>query len=233
MDRLKSQRGSWLPNVVEVRDWGALRWTSGQPSHAASSGIAVAETFAVLRPDLDDRAARRRVLEALRERPPVRRILGFGFREHHLRGAALGAAAGGVLLAAVSAVLGVDLILVIVAAVVGILGGATVGTALSHSQEQRERRAVLGDTRQVRTVTGRFAPAAWTRLAEGATAIETHLAGDGSGAAREARAAVHEALWEAADLLLTSSDHTGVEVLAEQMERLAEADRRAPNRHSP
>jgi hypothetical protein len=226
LDRLRSQRGSWLPNVVEVRDWGALRWTSGQPSHAAASGQAVAETYAVLSPRLDERAARRRILDALRERPPVRRFVGCGFREQHVRGAARGAAAGGVVVAAALAVLGAGGLLVIAGAIVGIAGGTTIGTAIVHGQERRERKEVLADADRVRTVTGQYAPVSWTRLVAASTSVAGQLANDDSESAQQTRKAVHGALWEAAGLLLSSSNHTGVEVLAGQMERLAEADRR-------
>jgi len=223
LDRLKARRGSWLPNVVEVRHWGALRWTTGRPEHAAGTGQAVAETFAVLRPDLDDKAVRSEVLEALRERAPVRRILGFGFREHHIRGAALGAVAGGVVAAAAAAIASLGGVLVLLVALAGVGMGLSVGTAIVHAQDQRDRKKVLGDAAMVRTVSGQFAPEHWFALVAAATAVSGQLGSDESEPAQRARADVHGALWEGAGVVLRSSDHSGIEVLADRMERLAES----------
>jgi hypothetical protein len=225
LDRLRSQRGSWLPNVVEVRDWGALRWTSGQPSHAGSSGQAVAETFAVFRPDLDDRTVRRRILDALRERPPVRRILGFGFREYHLRGAILGGLVGVLVCAATLAVLGAGGFVVLAGALVGAAAGAAVGTAIVHARTQAERQEILADVENVRTISGRYAPSSWSQLVAAATVVSKRLEGNETDAAREAREFVHGELWDAAGILLTSSDHSGVEVKAQKMAMLAGGDR--------
>ncbi len=224
LDALESQRGSWLPNVVEARNWGAVRWTSGRPSHAAATGQAATESFAVLRPGLTDRAARARIFDALRDAPPVRRILGFGFREHHIRGAVVGAIVGGVALTAVAAVLAAGPMIIIAAVVAGLLVGAALGVVVRHYGFRRRRAAILGDRENVRLVVGRYAPPAWIRLVEAATLVavqaKDHPAPDNQG-----KEAVHRAMWEAAGLLLSSSDHTGVEVLAEGVERLVAADR--------
>lgn len=224
LDGLSSQRGSWLPNVVEIRDWGAVRWTSGRPGHAALTGRAHAESFAVLRPDLHDRATRKRILEALRERPPVRRVLGFGLREYHIRGAVRGMVAVAVLAAVIVAVLGVGWYLVPVAAVVGAGAGAVVGVGVMHIQMNRQKAEILGDREQVRIVPGLNPEPAWIRLIEAATLVAVQQAGHAE-SDQQARDAVHSALWEAAGLLLHSSDHTGVEVLADGVARLAQAER--------
>lgn len=224
MDALESRRGSWLPNVIEPRDWGALRWTSGRPAHAASTGQAAAETYVVFRPELTDRAIRNQIMSMLRDRPPVRRMLGFGLREHHVKGAIQGSLVGGVVTAGLSAVLGVPALFVLVAAVVGAVAGAVVGVAILHYRFTRNRADVLGNTRHLRLIKGRYAPPAWTRLVEAATLVGLQSTGRNEADA-QSREAVHVALWEAADLLLTSSDHTGVAVLAEGVERLAKVDR--------
>ncbi len=221
LDLLKSRRGSWLPNVVEVRHWGALRWTTGRPGHASSSGQAVAETFAVLRPGLADKTVQNDVLEALRERPPARRILGFGFREYHIRGAALGAVAGGVVAAAAAAIARLDSVVVLLVALAGLGIGLVIGTAIVHAQDRRARKKALSDSSRVRIVTGRFAPDHWFALVAAATTISGRLGNDQSDIARQTRDDVHQALWEGAGVVLTSSDHTGIEVLAERMQRLA------------
>lgn len=221
LDRLKSRRGSWLPNVVEVRHWGALRWTTGRPAHASSNGQAVAETFAVLRPDVTDKSVQNDVLEALRERPPARRVFGFGFREYHIRGAALGAVAGGVLAAAGAAIARLDSLVVLLVALAGLAVGFVIGTAVVHVHDKRVRKSILADSAKVRTVTGRFAPDHWFALVAAATKISGRLAGDESESARQTRDDVHQALWEGAGVVLTSSDHTGIEVLADRMQRLA------------
>jgi hypothetical protein len=223
MDALESRRGSWLPNVIEPRDWGALRWTSGRPAHAAATGQAAAETFVVFRPNLTDRATRHAIMSALRDRPPVRRLLGFGLREHHVRGAVLGGLVGAVVVAAATAILGVPL-LVLAGALVGGSGGAALGVAITHYRFTRSRSAVLGNSRALRLIKGRYAPPAWTRLVEAATLVGLQNGGRGDADA-PAREAVHQALWEAAGLLLSSSDHTGVEVLAQGVERLVKIDR--------
>lgn len=224
MDALDSRRGSWLPNVIEPRDWGALRWTSGRPAHAASTGQAAAETFVVFRPELTDRAIRNHIMSTLRDRPPVRRMLGFGLREHHVRGAVQGSLVGGVVAAALTAIFGVPALFVLAAAVAGAVAGAGVGVAIMHFRFTRSRADVLGNTRHLRLIKGRYAPPAWTRLVEAATLVGLQSAGRNEAAA-QSREAVHVALWEAAGLLLTSSDHTGVAVLAEGVERLATVDR--------
>lgn len=224
LDELESQRGSWLPNVVEARNWGAVRWTSGRPSHAAATGQAAAESFAVLRPDLTNRSTRARIFDALRDVPPVRRVLGFGFREHHIRGAVIGAIAGGVIVTALVSVLVGDPMIIIGGALVGLLGGTALGVLVKHYGFRRRRAAVLGDRDNVRLVVGRYAPPAWTRLVEAATQVAVQ-AKDEAEPDNQSKEAVHRAMWEAAGLLLSSSDHTGVEVLAEGVERLVTADR--------
>jgi hypothetical protein len=86
-----------------------------------------------------------------------------------------------------------------------------------------DRGVVLKDGK-VRVVTGRYAPTSWSRLVEAATGLEWVVSGK-EAADDQAAEAVQTALWEAAGLLLRSSDHTGVEVLADGMERLAQAHR--------
>lgn len=224
VDRLHANKGSWLPNIVERRQWGAMRWTSGRPSHAAATGQAVPETFVVLRPGLDDSQLHDRVTAALAEPAPMFQVVGIGLRRYQLVGAAAGAVAGGVLLGVLTAVLGLGAIFVILAVVVGIALGAFGGTVAAQYKVDRDRGAVMKDGEHVRVVTGRYAPTSWSRLVEATTGVET-AAGD-LPPDDQASAAVQTALWEAAGLLLSSSDHTGVEVLADGMERLAQAHRR-------
>jgi hypothetical protein len=221
VDRLGG-RGGWLPNIVERRRWGALRWTSGRPAHAAASGQAVAETFVVLRPDVSDAAAVDRVLDVLREAPPQVRIAGVGLHRRQILMALLGAVVGGLLLGILAAVLGLGVVLVAVAAVIGVLAGAIGGAVGAHYIDARRRAAVLGDAERVRVVTGRYAPESWTRLMKAATTLEERIRANDDTQSDEA---MHVALWEAAGLLLNTSDHTGVEVLAQGVERLVKAYR--------
>lgn len=224
LDALDSNRGSWLPNVVELRDWGALRWTSGRPAHAAATGKAAADSVAVFSPDLTDAQARTEILEALRDRPPVTRALGFGFRKHHLRGAAIGAAAVGVLGPAVAAILGLEPLLIIAALVLGASVGAVGGVTVMHYRFRQHRAAVLGSTRNVRVIAVRHVTPAFLRLVEAATRISAVPRG-GTEPHPQTRQALHLAMWSAAELVQGKSDHTGVEVLAADMERLARAER--------
>ncbi len=227
VDGLRSGRGSWLPNVVEPRQWGALRWTSGRPAHAASTGQAVAESFAVLRPDATDRRVRSAVIDALTDQPPVTRIAGIGIGEPRLRTGTLGAVGLAVVAAIVAALAGAGWIAVLAAAVFGAVAGGFAGGSVADYQVAKSRSRILSDSRQVRVITGRFAPPAWTRLVMATSQVEELSAADSDLESDEqARGAVQAALWEAAGLLLGSSDHTGVEVLAEGMERLADARRR-------
>lgn len=227
LDGLRDGRGSWLPNVVEPRQWGALRWTSGRPTHAAGTGQAVAASFAVLRPDATDRRVRSSVVDALTDPPPVTRIAGIGIGEQRLRDGTLGAVALAVVAAAAAALAGAGWLAVLAAAVLGAGAGGVAGGALADYKVAKSRAKILSDSQQVRVVTGRFAPPAWTRLVRAATLVEQLSGGDTDPRADiQAREAVQAALWEAAGLLLGSSDHTGVEVLAVGMERLAHARRR-------
>jgi hypothetical protein len=227
VDQLRSRRGSWLPNVVEIRDWGAIRWTSGRPRHAADTGQAVAETFVVVNPER--KAHRDAAAVALRDPAPVAGFAGFTLRREPLLGAAIGAAVGlliGVLivvLASFPVIVGVLVVLVLAAA--GAVAGGFVGRHLGA----QARTKAMGGSSAVRTITGRYAPASWSRLVVAATALESSAAASATtaGGAPDAQSAdaVHHALWEAAGLLLGSSDHTGVEVLADGVERLADAHR--------
>jgi hypothetical protein len=227
LDGLRNGRGSWLPNVVEPRQWGALRWTSGRPAHASETGQAVAESFAVLRPDSTDRHVRNAVVEALTEPAPVTRIASIGVGEERLRNGTMGAVALAVVAAIIAALAGAGWIVVLAAALLGTVVGAFAGGSLADYQVAKRRAKVLADSHQVRVITGRFAPPAWSRLVEATTLLEELTAADGDPEADEqSREAIQGALWEAAGLLLRSSDHTGVEVLAEGMERLADARRR-------
>lgn len=222
VDRLHAG-GTWLPNVVETRRWGAVRWTSGRPSHAAVSGQAVPETFVVLRPGLDDQSLRDRLPDVLRDPPPVFHLAGVGARRHQLVGAAPGALAGAVVLAVLAGVIGLGVLGVLLGVLLGLGLGAAAGTAVAQYLFDRERATVLKDTARVRVVTGRYSPTSWARLVEAATGMERVTADDAPD--DQAAEAVQTALWEAAGLLLRSSDHTGVEVLADGMERLAQAHR--------
>jgi hypothetical protein len=222
---LPGGRGTWLPNVIEARPWGALRWTSGRPDYAASSGQAVAETFAVLRPDVVDAAVRDAVVEALTERPVVTRVAGVGVGEHQVRAATLGAVGGLVLTAVVAALAGAGWLVVLVVAAFGAILGGVAGGAVANRQQARRRAAVLAESPYVRTVTGRYAPPDWTRLVEASTLLEELAVGHDPETDGQSREAVQGALWEAAGLLLRSSDHTGVEVLANGVQRLVKARR--------
>ncbi len=224
MDALNSQRGSWLPNVVEARDWGAIKFTSGRPGHAGATGQAAVDSVAVFHPDLTDRATRSAILHALRDRPPVQRVLGFGLREHHLRGAVIGAIAGAVAAAGLSALLGVGAVVVLVAAIIGLVAGLVIGTAIAHYRFKVHRREVLSNIDHVRRITmGKArpaAPTAWSQVVEAATQVDVQLANRPQ-PDPQTRRAVHMALWEAAVLVQQSSDHTGLEVLVEELSSLA------------
>ena len=224
MDALNSQRGSWLPNVVEVRDWGAIKFTSGRPGHAGATGQAAVDSVAVFNPELTDRAVRSEILNALRDRPPVRRVLGFGFREHHIRGAALGAIAGTVAVAGVAAVLEAGVVLVLIAAMLGMVIGLVVGTAITHYRLKAHRREVLSKVDQVRRIAmGKARPAApraWSQVVEAATQVDIQLANRPQ-PDPQTRQALQLAMWEAAVLVQQSSDHTGLQVLVEELSSLA------------
>jgi hypothetical protein len=222
---LPGGRGTWLPNVVEARPWGALRWTSGRPDYAASSGQAVAETFAVLRPDVVDAAVRDAVVEALTERPVSTRVAGVGVGEHQVGAATLGAVGGLILTAVVAALAGAGWLVVLVVAALGAILGGVAGGAVANRQLARRRAAVLAESPYVRTVTGRYAPPDWTRLVEASTLLEEIAVGHDPETDGQSQEAVQGALWEAAGLLLRSSDHTGVEVLADGVQRLVNARR--------
>jgi hypothetical protein len=225
LEGLPGGRGTWLPNVVEPRTWGALRWTSGRPDYAASTGQAVAESFAVLRPDVTDPKVRDAVVEALIERPAQTRIAGVGVREHQVRAATLGAVGGLVLAATVAALAGAGWVVVLVVAALGSVLGGVAGAAMADHQLAKSRSAVLVESPYVRVVAGRYAPADWTRLVEASTLLEEMAGGYDAEAESQSRGAVQGALWEAAGLLLRSSDHTGVEVLADGVQRLVNARR--------
>jgi hypothetical protein len=222
---LPGGRGTWLPNVVEARPWGALRWTSGRPDYAASSGQAVAETFAVLRPGVVDAAVRDAVVEALTERPVSTRVAGVGVGEHQVRAATLGAVGGLILAAVVAALAGAGWLVVLLVAALGAILGGVAGGAVANRQLARRRAAVLAESPYVRTVTGRYAPPDWTRLVEASTLLEEMAVGHDPETDGQSQEAVQGALWEAAGLLLRSSDHTGVEVLADGVQRLVNARR--------
>lgn len=228
VNRLHARRGSWLPNVIEARGWGVLRWTSGRPDHAALSGQAVAETFVVLRPDIDDAAVRDGVGKALRDEPPVARFAGFDIRQHHMSGALPGALGLGAVALGVAALaglsIGVTLLVFVLGAGVGALGGAAVGQLMAS----RRRAEVLRGSDSLRVVMGRYAPTSWLRLVESVTDMEATLrrrAVDATEPDLLAADAVRVALWEAAGLAIGSSDHTGIDVLADGVTRLVEAHR--------
>lgn len=226
LDRLNSRRGSWLPHVVEQRSWGAIRWTSGRPAHAAASGRAVTETFVVFRPDGHDPTTRTVTERALRDPAPVLQFAGSVARKHQIVGALIGGLASAVVIAAPLALAGAAIPIVIIGAIVALTAGALAGALIAESMAVRERAKLLGDPERLRVVTGRYAPQSWLRLVEASTTLETSLprtGPNGQDPDAQAQLAVHAALWEAAGLLLGSSDHTGVEVLAEGVERLAEA----------
>jgi hypothetical protein len=228
VNRLHARRGSWLPNIIEARGWGVLRWTSGRPDHAAISGQAVAETFIVLRPDIDDPAVRDEVMTALRDEPPVARVAGFDLRKHQLSGGVPGGIGLGAFTVTVSVLLGLGfwmiLLLLPLGAAAGAIGGAIAGQVVA----ERRRAEVLENPDRVRIVTGRRAPTSWIRLVESVTDMETtlprssHEAGEPDLLAADA---VRVALWEAAGLLRGLSDHDGIEVLADGVSRLVAAHR--------
>jgi hypothetical protein len=224
MDALNSQRGSWLPNVVEARDWGAIKFTSGRPGHAGATGQAAVDSAAVFHPDLTDRTARSEILHAMRDRPPVQRVLGFGFREHHLRGAVVGAIAGAVVAAGLVALLGGGAVAVLVASIVGLLVGVALGIVITHYRFRVHRREVLSNVGQVRRIAmGKARPAApreWSQVVEAATQVDVQLAGRPQ-PDPQTRRALHMAVWEAAVLVQQSSDHTGLEVLVQELSSLA------------
>ncbi|NEE04237.1 hypothetical protein [Phytoactinopolyspora halotolerans] len=229
-EKLNSQRGSWLPNVVEVRRWGALRWTSGRPGHAATSGRAVAETYVVLRPDMPQDTTER-VVEVLKEPAPTLRLLGFGLQRHHVIGAVSGAAVVGVLAAVAGAALGAGIVGAVLGLLLGGVAGGIAGALGARYAVDRQRSAVLGDEDHMRVIVGRYAPKSWSRLVEAASSLEAALpAGAGKtldDPDTQTVEAMHIAMWEAAAVLVGSSDHTGVEVLAERMEGLERAHRGA------
>jgi hypothetical protein len=225
LKNLPGGRGTWLPNVVEPRPWGVLRWTSGRPDYAASTGQAVPETFAVLSPDVTDQQIRGTVVDALTERPAQTRIAGVGIREHQVRAATLGAVGGLVLAATAAALAGAGWVLVLVLAALGSVLGGVAGGALADYQLARSRSVVLTESPYVRVVTGRYASPEWIRLLEASTLLEEMAVGHDVEAEGQSQEAVQGALWEAAGLLLRSSDHTGVEVLADGVQRLVNARR--------
>jgi hypothetical protein len=225
LDSLPGGRGNWLPNVVEPRPWGVLRWTSGRPEYAASTGQAVPETFAVLRPDVTDPHIRDSVVEALTDRPAQNRIAGISIHEHQVRPATLGAVGGLVLAATVAALAGAGWVLVLVVAALGCAIGGVAGGAFADYQVAKSRSAVITESPVVRVVTGRYASPDWIRLVEASTLLEEMAVGLDAEAEGQSQEAVQGALWEAAGLLLRSSDHTGVEVLADGVQRLVNARR--------
>ncbi|WP_129668245.1 hypothetical protein [Phytoactinopolyspora endophytica] len=229
-EQLNSQRGSWLPNVVEVRRWGAMRWTSGRPGHAATSGRAVAETYVVLRPDMPADTTDQ-VMDVLKEPPPMVRLIGFGLQRHHVIGAVSGALALGVVAAVAGIALGTGVVGIVLGLLLGAAAGAIVGGLAARYAVERQRAGVLGDEDHMRVIVGRYAPKSWSRLVEAAAALEAALpAGAGTNLEdpdAQAVEAMHIAMWEAAAVLVGSSDHTGVEVLAERMEGLERAYRGA------
>lgn len=224
MDALNSQRGSWLPNVVEARDWGAIKFTSGRPGHAGATGQAAVDSVAVFHPELTDQAARSEILLAMRDRPPVQRVLGFGLREHHVRGAVVGGIVGAVAGAGAAALLGTGVAVVLIAAVVGLVAGVVLGTAIMHYRFRSHRREVLSNVEHVRRITmGKARPAApmaWSQVIEAATQVDVQLANRRQ-SDPQTRRAVHMAVWEAALLVQQSSDHTGLQVLVDELTSLA------------
>jgi hypothetical protein len=189
------------------------------------TGQAVPETFVVLRPDVTDPQIREAVVEALTERPAQTRFAGVGIHEHQVRDATLGAVGGLVLAATVAALAGAGWVLVLVVAAFGLVLGGIAGGALADYQLTKSRSAVLTNSPYVRVVTGRYAPPDWTRLVEASTLLEEMAVGQDAEAEWQSQEAVQGALWEAAGLLLRSSDHTGVEVLADGVQRLVNARR--------
>ena len=153
------------------------------------------------------------------------RVAGVGVGEHQVRAATLGAVGGLILTAVVAALAGAGWLVVLVAAGFGAILGGVAGGAVANRQQARRRAAVLAESPYVRTVTGRYAPPHWTRLVEASTLLEELAVGHDPETDGQSREAVQGALWEAAGLLLRSSDHTGVEVLAYGVQRLVKARR--------
>jgi hypothetical protein len=179
----------------------------------------------VLRPDVTDPRIRDTVVEALTERPAQIRIAGIGVREHQVRAATLGAVGGLVLAATVAALAGAGWVLVLVVAALGSAVGGVAGGAWADYQFAKSRSAVLAESPYVRVVAGRYAPPDWIRLVEASTLLEAMAVGQDAETEGQSQEAVQGALWEAAGLLLRSSDHTGVEVLADGVQRLLNARR--------
>lgn len=227
VDRLHARRGSWLPNIIESRGWGVMRWTSGRPDHAATSGQAVAETFVVLRPDIDDPAVRAEVSRALRDEPPVARLSGYDIRQYQLAGVLPGALGLAIVGLAVAALAGAGIPIMLLALLVGAAIGAAGGAAVAHVVEDRRNAGILRDEESVRMVMGRYAPTSWNRLVESVTDMEATLPRSSEAGEPDLMAAdaVRLTLWEAAGLLINSSDHSGIDVLADGVTRLVEAHR--------
>jgi hypothetical protein len=160
----------------------------------------------------------------MRDRPPVQRVIGFGFREHHLRGAVIGAIAGAVVAAGLAALLGAGAIAVLLGAIIGLVVGVLLGTAIAHYRFRVHRREVLSNVGHVRRIamgkTRPAAPRAWGHVVEAATQVDVQLANRPQ-PDPQTRQAVHLAVWEAAVLVQQSSDHTGMEVLVEELSSLA------------
>ena len=64
------------------------------------------------------------------------------------------------------------------------------------------------------------APHAWSKVIEAATLVDIQLANRPQ-PDPQTRQALHLALWEAAVLVQQSSDHTGLQVLVEELSSLA------------
>ena len=225
LDRLGADRDTWLPHVVESREWGVLRWTSGRPEQAAETGTAVAETFAVLSPDATS-AQHRAAARALRSSPPVVTVLGKGLRRSTLLAAASFGVIGVALGLLLGSVTGAGALGIIAWVLFLLLLGVAAGAASERALRRFHRNRVLIANDSVRLVTGRYAPENWERLIRAVTAVETTGTGSSGPPDRETTqtteaAAVRAAVWEAAGLLLASSDHAGIDVLADGVERLA------------
>src|SRR5690625_871200 len=228
LDRLGADRDTWLPHVVESREWGVLRWTSGRPEQAAETGTAVAETFAVLSPDATS-AQHRAAARALRSSPPVVTVLGKGLRRSTLLAAASFGVIGVALGLLLGSVTGAGALGIIAWVLFLLLLGVAAGAASERALRRFHRNRVLIANDSVRLVTGRYAPASWERLIRAVTAVEiTGTGPSGSsgeppdqGTPGQQTMEVRAAVWEAAGLLLASSDHAGIDVLADGVERLA------------
>lgn len=224
LDRLGADRDTWLPHVVEPRGWGLLRWTSGRPEQAAETGTAVAETFAVLRPDATP-AQHRAAARALRTPPPMVTVLGKGLRRSTLLAATLFGVVGMALGFVLGSVTGAGALGTIVWVVLLLLLGAAAGAMGERALRRFHRNRVLVANDSVRLVTGRYSPENWERLIRAVTAVE--ITGTRRSDTRtsdppvQETTAVRAAVWEAAGLLLASSDHAGIDVLADGVERLA------------